>query len=342
VASKVLNLKRSGLDYLLAKYFDKQTGKSQGTADWAIRPLPKEMITYAADDVRYLPELRQILADAARSEAELKEHFEYLEEYREPERRYNPDHFIVLPGAQNLNPIQLRILKEIYLWRLKEAKQSNTALFMILRKKKLVELAAANIEKVEDIKRIIGKGTKPARRYSDRIYEVITTARQLEPIDPYSIQNRKKYLPIDNNESIERTYRSQKEQKRRGALFALRNTLAHERHHRREFIFPDEVIKRISQLNPQSVADLPTLKGFGAWRINQYGERIIEKIKDANQSYDCYLCHQEIQEHEVLAMCPYCEFRFHINGIIDHLKQHATCPHCLHLLDISQISSKKN
>jgi ribonuclease D len=41
----------------LKKHFGAELDKKYQKKDWSIRPLPEEMIAYAADDVRYLVDL---------------------------------------------------------------------------------------------------------------------------------------------------------------------------------------------------------------------------------------------------------------------------------------------
>ena len=53
-ASKALGLKRHGLAYLLEIYARFQTSKKYQLADWRIRPIPSEMLSYARADTHFL------------------------------------------------------------------------------------------------------------------------------------------------------------------------------------------------------------------------------------------------------------------------------------------------
>uniref|UniRef100_A0A8D2FQ17 Exosome component 10 n=1 Tax=Theropithecus gelada TaxID=9565 RepID=A0A8D2FQ17_THEGE len=53
-AARLLNLGRHSLDHLLKLYCNVDSNKQYQLADWRIRPLPEEMLSYARDDTHYL------------------------------------------------------------------------------------------------------------------------------------------------------------------------------------------------------------------------------------------------------------------------------------------------
>ncbi|RID62307.1 hypothetical protein BRARA_E01390 [Brassica rapa] len=53
-ASRVLNLERNSLEFLLQHFCGVTANKEYQNADWRIRPLPKEMTRYAREDTHYL------------------------------------------------------------------------------------------------------------------------------------------------------------------------------------------------------------------------------------------------------------------------------------------------
>ncbi|OBS75485.1 hypothetical protein A6R68_14012 [Neotoma lepida] len=53
-AARLLNLARHSLDHLLRLYCGVESNKQYQLADWRIRPLPEEMLSYARDDTHYL------------------------------------------------------------------------------------------------------------------------------------------------------------------------------------------------------------------------------------------------------------------------------------------------
>src|SRR6266581_4975034 len=58
VAAQLLGIKSFGLAALLEQYFDVKLDKKHQRADWSMRPLTADMLDYAAQDTRYLLQLK--------------------------------------------------------------------------------------------------------------------------------------------------------------------------------------------------------------------------------------------------------------------------------------------
>src|SRR6476659_9125312 len=61
IASQLLGIKSFGLAALLEQFFDVKLDKKHQRADWSLRPLTQGMLDYAAQDTRYLLDLRDEL-----------------------------------------------------------------------------------------------------------------------------------------------------------------------------------------------------------------------------------------------------------------------------------------
>ena len=57
IAAQLLGQGQMGLDPMLRRYLNLSLIKDKGAEDWSIRPLPQEMLAYAALDVEFLHEL---------------------------------------------------------------------------------------------------------------------------------------------------------------------------------------------------------------------------------------------------------------------------------------------
>ncbi|MCM8816025.1 MAG: ribonuclease D [Candidatus Omnitrophica bacterium] len=76
IAANFLGEKNLGLASLIKKYFGVDLNKFHQKSNWAIRPLPKEMIEYAISDTAYLLPLANIL----KKQLKLKERIEWVKE----------------------------------------------------------------------------------------------------------------------------------------------------------------------------------------------------------------------------------------------------------------------
>ena len=322
-----------GLQYYLEEFFQKEVNKELNISDWSKRPIPQEWIEYAADDVRYLIELRAMLIQNAESLEEMKEYFQLLEDFEVPEKVYNPDHFIALPRTNTLSPIQLRVLKELYIWREEEAKRRNRLVQWILVDEKLVQLAETEVSVTEDVKKLIGKDSVPADKYGDQIFEVIKKASTMDPLDSKTITYRKRFIELKEEEGeeeeVNKDYYSEKSIVRKRALFELRNILKKETGRKHlDMIFIGEYSREISILNPSSMEELPIRKGFGPWYISKYGQRLLDTLQQTNREFRCLICEKELHDSTVASKCPYCVSKYHMNCINEYLSENNTCQNC--------------
>ena len=63
VAGSLIGMQRPGLNPMLEHFLDVSLEKGKGKEDWSQRPLPADMLNYAALDVEYLDELLQVCLD---------------------------------------------------------------------------------------------------------------------------------------------------------------------------------------------------------------------------------------------------------------------------------------
>ena len=76
VAAQLLGIKSFGLAALLEQFFDVKLDKKHQRADWSMRPLTPDMLEYAAQDTRYLLQLR----DHMKSELERRGRWHWARE----------------------------------------------------------------------------------------------------------------------------------------------------------------------------------------------------------------------------------------------------------------------
>ncbi|CAK8683667.1 unnamed protein product [Clavelina lepadiformis] len=157
-ASRVLDLERFSLNFLIRHYCDIDVDKKFQLADWRIRPLPKEMLYYAQADTHYLlyiyDMMRNNLLDAANGEKRLLYHVLCksrdicLIRYEKP--LITPDsHLLLLErherrgrGKKNLHtPQQLEALRLLYQWRDSMARQEDESSGYVLPNHMLLQIA---------------------------------------------------------------------------------------------------------------------------------------------------------------------------------------------------------
>ncbi|KPJ78777.1 MAG: hypothetical protein AMJ54_02315, partial [Deltaproteobacteria bacterium SG8_13] len=145
LASRFVGLKETGLEAVLQARFGVNLDKKYQRKDWSQRPLPPEMIAYAANDVRYLIELAEMLEEELRAKARLA----WVQEECEHLSRVGPVHngkeplFLNFKGAGRLSPRSLAVLEALLQLRVALARKKDRPLFKVFSNKSLLTLATA-------------------------------------------------------------------------------------------------------------------------------------------------------------------------------------------------------
>ena len=112
-------------------------------SDWTKRPLSREALTYAADDVLHLPRLRDVLSARLHKLSRLdwvKEEFERLENVRHtpPDRE---SAFFAIKGSRDLDGRGLAVLRSLFQFREREASRLDRPPFKVMPDSALVRLS---------------------------------------------------------------------------------------------------------------------------------------------------------------------------------------------------------
>ena len=144
ICAQLLGYEAFGLSALLERHFNVKLNKAHQRADWAMRPLPPDMLEYAAMDTRYLVPL----ADRLRAELEAlgrwdwaREEFARLEMIRFRETQDDEEPWRRMKNIGKLDRRGLAILRNLHQWRDALARKADRPPFKIIGNDALVELA---------------------------------------------------------------------------------------------------------------------------------------------------------------------------------------------------------
>jgi ribonuclease D len=158
IASQLLGIKSFGLAALLEQYFDVKLDKKHQRADWSMRPLTPDMLEYAAQDTRYLLQLKDHLKTELDRRGRLhwaQEEFARLEGTRW-EAEESMEGFLRLKGARDLSRRELAVLREVANWRDVVAAELDRATFRVMGNEALFELARRTPRSVSELAAIKG------------------------------------------------------------------------------------------------------------------------------------------------------------------------------------------
>src|SRR6195256_50366 len=158
IASQLLGIKSFGLAALLEQFFDVKLAKKHQRADWSMRPLTPDMLEYAAQDTRYLLQLKDHMKGELTRRGRLhwaEEEFARLEGTRW-EAEESMEGFLRLKGARDLSRRELAVLREVANWRDTVAAQLDRATFRVMGNEVLFELARRAPRSVAELSAIKG------------------------------------------------------------------------------------------------------------------------------------------------------------------------------------------
>lgn len=170
-----------GYGNLVREVLGVELDKSHTRTDWSRRPLDRDQIRYALDDVRYLAEVHRRLVEALEARGRLRwldADFDALVDpglYRsDPSSAWRR-----VKGAGKLKPQQLAVLSELAAWREERALESNRPRRWILADDPL--LALARIQPLDDTKLASVRGLEAgqAKKIGRQLLERIRAARGL-------------------------------------------------------------------------------------------------------------------------------------------------------------------
>jgi exosome complex exonuclease RRP6 len=199
-AARSLGLKRHGLAYLLETYSNFQTSKKYQLADWRIRPIPKEMMSYAQSDTHFLlniyDQIKNELIERS-GDAKKSEKLEYvIQESRITAcQRYEiPGYDLSLKKSQtnpflssggwkaiaykySLTPKQQIVLKALFDWRDQVARKEDESVRYIMPNHLMTALSTDMPLDVQGVLELASSSGPRIRVHVKDIVEVIKAAK---------------------------------------------------------------------------------------------------------------------------------------------------------------------
>lgn len=256
-----------GLGALLEKFVHVKLNKKHQRADWSQRPLPDDMIRYAAADTHYLLTLRDILEQRLTELGRLawvQEEFERLEHVRWTGPTADEENsFLRMKGAKALRGPALAVLKAVYEWRDAKAESRDRAPFRILGNAALLGLAKARPTRPEALGQVADLPAKLAHRYGPELLTAVQAGLTLAPEDLPDIP-RPKRRPHDPAYDA-----------RLDRLKTLRNRCATALGLDPGLVCPSGTLEAIARAEPADASALAAIDELRAWQRGVLGEKAI-------------------------------------------------------------------
>lgn len=174
------------LGNLLAELLGVHLAKAHTRADWIARPLAPEVLDYAADDVRHLPEAAVRLRDRARAagvEAWLNEELGVFDVEAPDLEAQDAAAYLRIRAAASLPPRPLAVLRELAAWREQAARRADLPRRWLVEDGALVTIAAALPRSPDDLRRCRGLEPKALQRHGEDWLAAVRRGLELPEAD---------------------------------------------------------------------------------------------------------------------------------------------------------------
>ncbi|HSL70632.1 MAG TPA: HRDC domain-containing protein [Longimicrobiales bacterium] len=271
IAAQFLGEPAIGLGALAEKYLAITLQKKHQRADWAQRPLPAEMLEYAAEDTRHLPVLRdRLLAELQKlnRDAWAQEEFSIMQRTRWGNGAAASAGFLRTKGARDLSPRQLAALRELHAWREGSAEARDVAPFRVLSNEAVLEIARALPRTIAELSTVKGISAGLLERRGAELLAAVQAALRLPEPELPTFPRGPRRPPPDAlfEERMER-------------LRAVRDQTADELAVDRGFLMPRTQLEAIARVQPKSLAQLAEVPEMRKWQIDVLGKRLIEAMR---------------------------------------------------------------
>lgn len=268
IAAQLLGIKAFGLAALLELFFSVKLDKKHQRADWSLRPLTPGMLDYAAQDTRYLLDLRDELKSRLEKLGRsgwAREEFERLEGTRWEEDDSSLA-FLRIKGARDLTRRELAVLRELVPWRDSVAREVDRATFRVMGNEVLLDIARTAPRSVRELSTLKGM----PRGILDRGAHAILAAVQR------GLEVAEEHLP-----RFPRSPKWDREEDfddRVVKLKAIRDSAATRLNLDPGVLCSRERLEAIARRKPASVADLEEVPGLRKWQIAEMGEGFLSAL----------------------------------------------------------------
>lgn len=268
IAAQLLGIKSFGLAALLGQFFDVKLDKKHQRADWSMRPLTPDMLEYAAQDTRYLLQLR----DRMKAELERRgrwgwaeEEFARLEGTRW-EAEEEMEGFLRLKGARDLTRRELAVLREVANWRDTVAAQLDRATFRVMGNEVLFELARRNPRSVSELSAIKGMPKGMIERAGSNIIDAVRRGMEAPEAElPKFPRGQRWNKDRDFDDRVSR-------------LKAVRDEAATRLELDPGVLCSRERLENIARSGAKSLDDLASVRELRRWQIEEMGAGFIRAL----------------------------------------------------------------
>jgi ribonuclease D len=269
LACRFLGIKETGLEAVIEKYLNITLDKKCQKKDWSKRPLPQEMIDYAAGDVIHLLTLAKVCEKELEKKCRLAwvlEECDALSKVR-PVLSDEEPLFLKFKGAGRLKSKSLAVLEALLQFRKGVAEKKDKPLFKIIGNDSIMKIATAKPVTIRRLKGIKALSGKQMNMYGNDLIETVARALKIsESKLPVYPKKKAQALPYEVPERIT-------------ALKSWRASKAKALKIEPGIICNNALITSIAIQNPVDRRAIHRIKEMKNWQKNEFGQEIITLLR---------------------------------------------------------------
>ncbi len=269
LACRFLGIQQSGLDAVIQTFFQVKLEKKYQKKDWSKRPLPPDMINYAAKDVEYLLQLSEILEQKLIQKNRLswvEEECRLLSKVR-PNTNHDAPLFLNFRGAGKLKPRELAILEEVLIWRRETARKKDRPLFKIIGNHNILKLVHKLPRSKDELVESKTLSTKQLHMFGHQLIEAVERGLNA-PEDDLPVYPRGRAPRISETAS-RKVSRLKNWKEAKAEKLSIDPAL----------ILNKTQIMEIVKTKPVDLQDLSDINGIKAWQVREFGEEIVRCLQ---------------------------------------------------------------
>ncbi len=267
ICAQLLGEERIGLADLLRKYFKVELDKKYQRADWSQRPLPVEMVHYAAEDTRHLHRLVEILEKRLLESGRMSwctEEFALMEQVRFAEN--DGPLCLRFKGAGLLPRRELGVLEKLMQWREQEGARHNKPVYKILGNKSLLEVTHRTPRDPVHLRGIEGFSPRLIERYGRAVLNAVRDGLNIPEAELPQFP-RQPRRPRDPGFE-ERVKMLKKWRQSEAAKYVLEPGV----------LINNAALEALALAKPQSMAELDEFTGLKNWQKKELGKSLLEAL----------------------------------------------------------------
>ncbi len=269
IACMFLGIRETGLNAVLGERFGITLDKKYQRKDWSVRPLPDDMVEYAARDTLYLAPLAEQLEVELAARGRLgwvREECELLSRVRPAEAGDTPL-FLRFKGAGKLSRRSLAVLEALLGLRRRLAEKKDRPPYKVVSNQSLMALAGHMPSTPNALARLGVLSPRQVQMHAQAVLEAIQGALDLpEEGLPVYPRRRPEAVPPDAPPLLQ-------------ALKAWRDRAAADLQIDPGVLINNSLLGAIAVKKPGSAEELARIEGVKNWQLEAFGPQVLAVVE---------------------------------------------------------------